>query len=339
MKRSASKSPQLLRDLQAAVVDLKTVNPWLGLYRFVILGWVTISLAWLAWHAERLSLFVIGAIATSIFYSFWLICSHDAIHRTLTGWDWFDSLMPRLISWLMLIPTGTYAQLHRLHHGRNGINLQDPERVQWTDVEYEQAPAYQRLYVRYQWPIDIFLLGSIGIIVKIIRQGFKLKDSAAHLPTQIFVDIAGSLSIQAVIIVCLCLSQVSLWKYLLFLLIVERGVGIIMQTRDHLEHYGLWHRANGFQLTQLYACRNQETFGWVNWLMGGLPYHAVHHAFPEVPSYHLPEAFTRIQSVLQRYGLPPMVLDSGYLRSGLRLGLSSALIDTTTSKETALSRL
>lgn len=330
MKLSASTNSQLLHDLRAAVVDLKRVNPWLGLCRFVILCGVTVLLVRLTWQANRLSLFVLGAIATSIFYSFWLICSHDAIHRTLTGWDWFDSLMPRLVSWLMLIPTGTYAQLHRLHHGRNGINLQDPERVQWTDVEYEQATACQRLYVRYQWPIDIFLLGSIGLIVKIIRSGFKQKDNAAYLPGQIFIDLVGGLSMQAIIISWLCLSQVNLWKYLLFLVIVERGVGIVMQTRDHLEHYGLWHRADSFQLTQLYACRNQKTFGWVNWLMGGLPYHSVHHAFPEIPSYHLPEAFARIQSVLQRHGLPPMVLESGYLYSGLRLGFRSALIDTTT---------
>jgi hypothetical protein len=41
-----------------------------------------------------------------------------------------STVMPRLLSWPMLSPYGLYAELHRLHHGWNGIDLRDPERVQ-----------------------------------------------------------------------------------------------------------------------------------------------------------------------------------------------------------------
>jgi fatty acid desaturase len=81
----------------------------------------------------------------------------------------------------------------------------------------------------------------------------------------------------------------------------------------------LWQQTDNYQLTQLYACRNLATPRWVNWLMGGLPYHSVHHAFPQIASYHLSEAFERIQSVLQRHQLPPMVLTQGYIASSLEL--------------------
>jgi hypothetical protein len=47
--------------------------------------------------------------------------------------------------------------------------------------------------------------------------------------------------------------------------------------------------------------------------MGGLSYHAVHHAFPGIPFNRLPEAFKRIQGVLQQQGLPLMQLEEGYL--------------------------
>ena len=78
-------------------------------------------------------------------------------------------------------------------------------------------------------------------------------------------------------------AQGGIGRYLLFWLILERTAGAIVQMRDHLEHYGMWGRTGGYQLTQLYSCRNLDTYPWVGWLMGGLDYHADHHAFPDIP--------------------------------------------------------
>lgn len=314
---------QLAHDLREAVSGLRDVNPWTGLFRFVSLGLVTICLAFLTWRASQVGLFLIGAIATSIAYAFLLICNHDATHRTLTGWDWFDTLMPRLISWPMLLPVGTYNQLHKLHHGQNGINLQDPERVQWTEQEYQAAKDWQRWYVRHQWVIDIFVLGSIGLVFKTLMHGLELQShlhsASQQIRQQIIVDISGILSLQAILISLLIVHSISIWKYLLFLFVLERGIGIILQTRDHIEHYGLWQSKENYLLTQLYACRNIDTFAWMNWLMGGLPYHSIHHAFPQIASNRLPEAFQRIQAVLERYSLPSMAVGSGYIATTVTL--------------------
>ena len=65
----------------------------------------------------------------------------------------------------------------------------------------------------------------------------------------------------------------------------------------------------------------------MNGLMGGLPYHSVHHMFPQIASDKLPEAFKRIQNVLQRYNLPPMVLDHGYVATSLDLAHHFRLIE------------
>ena len=317
---------QLLRDMRKAVSDLRSVDSWAGLFRFVSIGSVTIGLSLLTWQASQLSLFLLGAIATSITYTFWLICDHDATHRTLTGWNWFDTLMPRLISWPMLLPIGTYNQLHQLHHGHNGIDLQDPERVQWTNLEYQAALPWQRWYVRHQWAVDIFLFGSMGLAVKTIVHSIKLRNKLPELRRQMMIDVLGILGMQAIIISLLAVQSVSLWRYLLFWMVLERGIGIIMQTRDHVEHYGLWLAQENYQLTQLYACRNVKTLPWIDWLMGGLPYHSVHHAFPQIASSHLAEAFERIQSVLQRYSLPPMAVGSGYISTSLELNRQPCLI-------------
>ena len=322
--------PRLLRELREAITDLKEINPWLGLSRFVVLGSATVALTVLTWQVsrggERLSLFVLGAIAASIAYSFWLVCNHDATHRTLTGWDWFDGVMPRLISWPMLLPVGTYNQIHRLHHCWNGIDLRDPERAEWTATEYARAPFYQRWYVRHQWVIDLFIFGSFGLIFKTLSRSLVLREQMLDLHNQVILDAIGIICMQGVLLSCFLLNGGNLWAYLLFWLVLERGIGIVMQARDHLEHYGVWQQVGGYQLTQLYACRNVKTFSWVNWLMGGLPYHSVHHAFPHIAINNLPEAFSRIQTVLQRHHLPPMAVVSGYLASSFKVASHPSLI-------------
>ena len=321
---------QLSHDLREAVDGFRGVSPWAGVFRFVSLGLVTICLTFFTWRASQVSLFLIGAIATSLTYAFLLICNHAATHRTLTGWDWFDTLMPRLISWPMLLPVGTYNQLHKLHHGQNGINLQDPERIQWTEQEYESAQRWQRWYVRHQWIVDIFVLGSVGLVFKTLMHGFKLQkhlhSASQQIRQQIILDVSGILIVQAILISLLIAHAVSIGKYLLFLFVLERGIGVVLQTRDHIEHYGLWQSKENYLLTQLYACRNIDTFAWVNWLMGGLPYHAIHHTFPQIASNRLPEAFQRVQAVLKRYSLPPMATGSGYNSTAATLSHQPCII-------------
>ena len=302
----------LSQDLQKVTADLHQVNARVGLWRFSAIGFVFLCLLVLAWTNSHPFLFSITASLAAFFYSFWLVCTHDMAHQTLTGWQWFDTIFPRLISWPMLWPYSTYAQLHRLHHSWNGINLQDPERVQWTEEEYRQANPLLRWYVRYQWAIDIFLLGGVGLIIKTFTQGMRFQKLMPNLRQQMLLDIAGILTLHSLLLT-LAIMQEQVVRYLLFWLILERVIGIVVQTRDHLEHYALWGKHSNHQLTQLYACRNLKTSAFVGWLMGGLNYHAVHHAFPGIPFNQLPEAFARTQTVLQEYGLPPMCLDGGYL--------------------------
>jgi fatty acid desaturase len=99
--------------------------------------------------------------------------------------------------------------------------------------------------------------------------------------------------VQAVFLTLAIVHQ-QLWCYLLFWLILERTIGIVVQTRDHLEYYALWGNFKNHQLTQPYASRNLQTSFPVGWLMGGLNYHAVHHAFAEILLSELPTAFERI---------------------------------------------
>jgi fatty acid desaturase len=137
-------SVSLTRDLVVTTKDLYPVSPWPGLLRFLVLGASFLALVSLAWMAETTLGFVSWTILAGILYTFWLICTHDATHYTLTGWAWFDETTSRLISWPMLWPFGIYSELHRLHHSWNGRDLRDPERVQWTQQEYQRASPLVR---------------------------------------------------------------------------------------------------------------------------------------------------------------------------------------------------
>jgi fatty acid desaturase len=315
----------LFQELENITADLHEVNSWVGLLRFGAIGLIFLSLVTLAWSTPVEPLFWVATPLAGFFYAFWLVCTHDMTHQTLTGWTWFDTVMARLISWPMLWPYGLYAELHRLHHGWNGIDLRDPERVQWTEQEYQQASPLLRWYVRHQWSCDIFLLGGIGMIIKTFNHAVRFQKLVPRLRGQLLLDVTGMVLVHGVLLT-LALSQSQLLHYVVFWLILERIIGVVVQTRDHLEHYALWGKFTGHQLTQLYASRNLKTSSLVGWLMGGLPYHAVHHAFPGIPFNQLPEAFQRIQGVLQQQGLPLMQVQAGYLESAHTLSRHPSLI-------------
>jgi fatty acid desaturase len=318
-------SGNLTRELQTAIADLRQVEAHVGLLRFITIGAIFFSLVGLAWSASDLLTFVVVAVIAGIFYAFWTICSHDTVHQTLTGWQWFEAILPRLLTWPMLWPYGVYATIHRLHHAWNGIDLRDPERVQWTVEEYQMANFLQRWYVSHQWVLDIFVLGAVGLICKTLINGWKLRTVLPQVRSQFWVDFTGMLLIQGCLLTFFS-YQGAIGRYLLFWVILERTCGAIVQARDHLEHYGLWGQVDSYQLTQLYSCRNLKTYPLVSWLMGGLNYHAVHHAFPDIPFNRLPEAFQRIQLVLQRHGLPLMLQGEGYLHETLKLGQYPSVI-------------
>lgn len=328
----------LSNDLKTATADLHQVNPLVGLWRLGVIGLCFSAAVILAWLELGTWNFYLWTVVAGCFYAFLFVCTHDAVHHTLTGWTWLDEGSSRLISWPMFWPFSCYSQLHRLHHGWNGSNLQDPERVQWSLDEYQQASRLQKFYVRHQWKIDLFILGGIGLIVKSWLKAWRLKSNFPRLNSQFWLDLVGIILINSSL-VALAYSHGVLIQALIFWLLLERVTGLILQTRDHLEHYGLWQNQGQYLLTQLYACRNLEVHPLVGWLMGGLNYHSVHHAFPTIPFNQLPIAYERIQAVLDQYGLPPMTFAPGYLSASLNLSRQPKLIDQDRSIDLTPSQL
>jgi fatty acid desaturase len=106
-----------------------------------------------------------------------------------------------------------------------------------------------------------------------------------------------------------------LGRYLLLWLVLERTIGVIVQSRGVIEHHGLWQRGESHLLTQLSATRTVGAAAWLNLLMGGLPHHAAHHAFPAIPFHQLPLATQRIEAVLNEAGLPALPRAENYRKA------------------------
>lgn len=316
----------LSQQLNQVTANFRQVNPWIGLLRFSILGLIFSLFVLSAWiFRDNTPIFLFCTLLAGLIYAFWLICTHDMTHNTLTGWKGFDRLMAHLISYPMGWPYGIYRELHYLHHRWNGMDLRDPERVQWTESDYQNAHPMIQWYIRHQWGIDIFVFGGIGLILKTFRHGIRFQSFVPRLRQQILIDVAGILTIHGLMLAMAWLSG-EIIRYLIFWFILERLIGIVIQTRAHLEHYGLWGKRQTHQLTQLYTSRNLNTYPIVGWLMGGLNYHGVHHAFPDIPFDQLPQAYQSIQAVLPQYDFPLMTLDHGYWHSTLVLSSHPTVI-------------
>lgn len=327
--------------LAAAVADLTVVDPRPGLLRLAGAGtlllaalWVLLSppdfpavLAPLPWATvsvaplpsatvlvASLSVAVLTVAAVSVAALAWsllLIATHDAAHGTLLGRPRLETALACLISWPLGWPFLTYARLHHLHHRWNGCDPRDPERMEPTAEERAWAGPLRRWHQRHPLWWQAFGLGGIGLIAATYGHGVRLRRQDPALGRALALDAAGTLLVLAVLL-AVAVPAGAVGRVLLGWLLLERLIGALLQTRGLIEHRGLWRRHDGHLLTQLHATRTVTVEPVWSTLLGGLPHHAAHHAFPWIPSHRLPEATERIEAVLRAAGRPPLPRTRGY---------------------------
>jgi fatty acid desaturase len=302
--------------LYPAVADLHGVRPGPGLLRFGAGFAILAALVWATFSVESGTAFVALALVSGFAYASLLITTHDALHHTLTGWAWFDEIVPRLISYPALWPHGLYSELHKIHHKMNGVDLRDPERVQWTEREYEEAGPLGKFLARRQWFFDLFVWGGFGMIYGHVKDGLALSKEFPRIRLALLTDLVGLLAVNGAIYYVAARHGAAL-KYLCFYLLQERTVGLVQQLRSHIEHYGLWDKAESALATQVFNCRNLETSAFGSLFFNRLNYHSAHHAFPRIPFYRLAEAHQRLQAI---YGPGrPLPSSVSYLRTSWKL--------------------
>ena len=302
---TASVSPRpLIRDLHAAVAHLqaKPIQP--ATTRLVLL----LSLLALGgigyWLLPSWPLRLAAALLVALAETLLLIATHEACHGTLLGRRHLELVLAALISWPMAWPLFTYRLLHRLHHRWNGCDRRDPERV-----DLPRRAAWRQLV----------LAGGAGLIVHTLQAALVLQAQQPALRRALLIDAIGVLLVQGLILVLVV--QHGQWlAYGLCWLVVERVAGAMLQLRGAIEHWQLWQPQPHPLLTQLYCSRTVVVPGWLSPLLGGLPHHSVHHAFPAIPADRLEQATQRVDAVLARHGYPPVPCCQGYKEALMLLG-------------------
>ncbi len=279
------------------------MNPVPGWLRLIVLLAVVFTGGWIYWHAVHWSAALIGLLLVGLAESGLLIASHEALHGTLLAQPRWEAVLPCLIGWPMAFPILTYKVIHQLHHRWNNVESRDPERI-------EPCP--------HPWLKLAVGAGGLGLIFKTVEQAWRLRTTETRLGQRLIQDAAGIALVHGTLL-GIADSQGCLWRYLLSWIVVERIVGVIMQSRALVEHWGLWHPRGSFLLSQLYGCRNVGSPAWLNTIMGGLPHHSVHHAFPGIPCNQMAEASLRIKALLDAYNMPPLPHQPSYLMALRRL--------------------
>ena len=312
-------------DVHAAVEDLFAVDGRRGV-KLTVFNVVTLNALLIGtFQAGPLWLFIAMALVTGIFYSSVMMTTHDAIHHTLTGWFWFDEIVPRFLSYFIFWPHGLYAELHKLHHRLNGKDLRDPESPTPTAAEYRVAGRVRRFMLRHRWWLSMFVYGGFGMIVRHAMLGKALWTADLRIKKVIQADLLGIAFAAAVTLAVITWAGVT-WRYVLYLFIVERVIGVFQQMRSHLEHYGL-HGVHGSPLeTRLYNCRNVITLPAISRFFNGLNYHSVHHAFPRIPYYFLATAHSRLAAICAARG-KPLPEGQGYLRTLIAVARTPMVLD------------
>ena len=255
-------------------------------------------------------------LGAGVAYALLLIATHEMVHGTLLGSPRLEAILGCVLSWPMAWPFLTYGRLHQLHHRWNGRDPRDPERTEVLASEPQDPRWWRTSRQRHLVLLRCLVLGGVGLIADTARKGSSLRGSDRSLPRAQAIDAIGVVVIHSAMLL-LALRHGELWRYLLFWLLLERVIGAIVQARGLIEHHGLWQNHGPHLLTQLYATRNIAAASWLNALMGGLPHHGAHHAFPWIPSSRLPQATARIASVLGSHQLPEMPRAGSYW-AGLR---------------------
>jgi fatty acid desaturase len=294
----------LIRDLRAAVADLQSTPLEPALPRLLLLL-VLLTAAGIAfWQFQAWPLRLAAALMVALAETLLFIASHEACHGTLLGWRRFELVLAALISWPMAWPFCSYRLLHRLHHRWNGRDPRDPERIA------NQQPG------RWRW---LVFAGGAGLILRAVGEALRHQAQDPGLRRALILDGLGILLVQSLILLVV-IQQGQLLAYAVSWFVVERVAGALLQVRGAIEHWQLWQPQPHPLLCQLYGSRTVVVPIWLNGVLGGLPHHSAHHAFPAIPARRLPQATARLQQVLRAHGYPPLPCCQGYAEALKQLG-------------------
>lgn len=232
----------------------------------------------MGWPLWQLALAPLG-IALAFLFTLQHECTHDTPFASL----WLNRLVGTLCGVVLIQPLHWFRAFHMAHHRHTNDPARDPELA-------SAKPATWHALIRHLSAVDYW--AAKGAVLW--RNALGRLDTAYVGPRQrprVIREARGLLVLYALAIAALVQGQT--WLLWLWLLPLALGFPVL---RFYLlaEHGGCAHVPDMFANS-----RTVLTRPWVRFLAWNMPYHAEHHASPQVPFHALPQLHAAARKELQ----------------------------------------
>lgn len=248
--------------------------------------------------------------------------AHDASHQSISGNKIFNNILS--YSWNIMGVSKILWEIqhHRSHHNHTGIPEQDVDINENFWIRYNPTHTYHSYY-RFQHLYAPFLYMLFGVFVVYVKDFIMLfSDKLKHRGVQ---KLSRSFLLRLIwtkilyifisILIPILLLPFPAWQLLiiyLFTLGISSGAMLIVLVIPHINEDAVSYEKNiliktrdEWALQQIRSnVDSSSNSKWLNWLLGGLNTHLVHHLFPNICHVHNPGLTYIIKETLNDKAIP-----------------------------------
>lgn len=269
-----------------------------------------------------LCLLVLGLIPILVMKNFWLLIpdaiymafvstqiafiGHDAAHQQITQTSRKNYIIGLMDSLLVGVSYSWWANKHNRHHSHPNQESLDPDieipLISFTEEQARSRQKLARFVTKYQAYFYIPMYTLLPFSMRLVSIQFLVRKKGAGLL------IEGSLILIGIFLyLSLLVSQLGIWKALLFLGIHQAVFGLFLGLVFVSNHTGMpileKEEQMDFLSRQVLTARNIKGNPLLDFWYGGLNYQIEHHLFPKMPRNKLKEARLVVKSFCQKHSI------------------------------------
>ena len=258
---------------------LNTFVPYLGLWALMIYTVVSGLSIWIT---------LVLSVISSAFLVRLFVLFHDCCHGAFFPWRWGNRVFGYVAGILTFTAYEDWQRTHIIHHSNSGDLDNRGIGDVWTLTveEYLSASLHKRLAYRiFRNPLILFSIIPLVLFLIVHRfpsGGAKKREKYSVAFTNIAI---------ASVVMVLSLT-LGFWNYLLMqfpMLVVAASVGTWLFYIQHQYEEAYWARNDNWDMTRsgLEGSSYYQLPTVLEWIVGNIGYHHIHHVRSNIPNYNL----------------------------------------------------
>jgi acyl-lipid omega-6 desaturase (Delta-12 desaturase) len=283
-------SPYTQPDYRKALVQISnTFMPYMALWALMI---YTVVQGFSVWITLLLS------VAASAFLVRMFVLFHDCCHGAFFPWRLGNRLFGYIAGILTFTPYEDWKRNHVIHHSNSGDLDNRGVGDVWTltVAEYLSASRPKRLAYRvFRNPLVLFSITPLILFVVVHRfpsSGAKKRENDSVIFTN-----AGIASLILVMSLTVGFQNYLLMQLPIILLAASVGTWLFYIQHQYEDVY--WSRNDGWDLTRsgLEGSSYYQLPVVLQWIVGNIGLHHIHHVRANIPNYNLQRCFNEIPAL------------------------------------------